>query len=441
MYNLSYSNFNKLKLFLFTIIFIGSSLLLFNYYKTFSINHQTVFNFIKNHKSRFFENEKKLSNKNYIKKDKNIIIHNLLHKLKNRYWSSIYITVLFFTGISFGSFIFLLIQYISQSGWSIILIRIMESISSFFPYGAIILLIILIMNCLEYINMFHWMDKSLYDIYNDNYDYILYIRSLYLNKPFFIIRSIIHIILCTFFIKKIKYLSKKLDNTKNIKYQNKIYTISVISILCLSITSIMIGWDWIMSLDPHWISTLFSWYILSGYLLTGIITITLISIYLNNKKILLIFNKNHLHDLSNYIFAGSMLWSYLWFCQFLLYWYSNIPEEVIYFIHRSEIYNNIHFWMLIPNLIFPLLGLMSSYAKKNTIIVTIISFVILIGQYINIYNLVIPGSVGPFYGFGMAEIGSILLFTGIFLLIIINNIIKNPLLPKGNKFFHESEMY
>lgn len=200
-------------------------------------------------------------------------------------------------------------------------------------------------------------------------------------------------------------------------------------------------WDWVMSLDPHWMSTLFSWYVLSGFLVTGISIITIISIFLKKNGFISKFNHNHLHDLAKYIFASSMLWSYLWGAQFLLYWYSNIPEEVIYFQDRSELYKNIHLWMIIPNLLIPFFGLIRSKAKRNYKIVLLVSFSVIFGHYINTYNMIMPSSVGLFYGFGMPEIGSILMITGLFIYTIQHILKKSVLIPKGNKFLRESELF
>lgn len=375
---------------------------------------------------------------------KNINKNNLedsLNKYRNRPWSALYTALFYFIGISLGALFFLAIQYAAQAGWSIILIHIIESITRFFPYGGLFIFIILILNCLGIIKMFHWMDDSLYDINSIHYDENIFNKHLFLNKISYIIRSIIYIISWTIFIFYFNFFSKKLDQTNNIKYQNKLYNISIFFIFIFSITFVIMSWDWIMSLDPHWMSTLFSWYVLSGFLVTGITIITIVSIYLNKNGLISKFNHNHLHDLAKYIFASSILWSYLWGAQFLLYWYSNIPEEVNYFIDRSESYNNIHLWMLIPNLLIPFFGLISSKAKRNYKIVLLVSFLVLFGHYINIYNMIMPSSVGLFYGFGMPEIGSLLIITGLFIYILQNVLKKSYLIPKGNKFLHESEIF
>lgn len=434
------NNFLKFKVISFIFIFLGLLLLTIGFYKNYNSDIKDIYKFINKHPERFSYEKRYLFKKKYYQNNRinNSIIEETSILFYNRPWSALYTASIFFTGITLGSLFFLAIQYISQSGWSIIIIRVMESIFSFFPYCAFIIFIIIGLNCIKYINMFHWMDESLYNIHSNNYDEILNNRILFLNKKFFFFRSLLYIIICIFFIKKIKFFSKKLDENKNIKYFNKLYNISVYFIIFFSISSVIISWDWIMSLEPHWISTLFSWYVISGYILTGISTITIFSIFLKKIKVLTIFNENHLYDLSKYIFSSSLLWSYFWLSQFLLYWYGNIPEEIIYFLTRSNLYKSIHLWMMIPNLGIPFITLITSKIKKNSNLVLIIAIIVLIGQYINIYSLIMPGSVGPFYGFGILEIGSLLLLFGLFLIIFIKNIIKNSILPIGNIFLKES---
>ncbi|WP_185873897.1 hypothetical protein [Blattabacterium cuenoti] len=384
-----------------------------------------------NLKNNFF-----LEKKNYI--------HQTIDN-KNKPWISLYISLFYFTTISLGSLLFLSIQSVSKSGWSIIIHPIMEVVASFIPYGGIMIFILLLFNSIDIIHLFHWMDSSLYNSISLKYDKLIESKRLFLNIPFFLIRSLIYIIGWSFFYFKIKKISHKLDITHSLNDYKKLYFFSIFFIIFFSITSIIMGWDWIMSLNPHWFSTLLSWYILSTYLVTGIGTITIISIYMKKKGYLPFFNKNHLHDLSKYLFSTSLLWSYFWFSQFLLYWYGNIPEEISYFIRREESYGYIHFWMLIFNFLIPFFGLMSSKNKTNPKIVLPITYILLFGHYLDIYNLIKPEIMvsfkNSFFFIFSEEIGALLLIGSIFLFILFKNLHKNKLNPIGNPFFQESKKY
>ncbi|WP_185858011.1 hypothetical protein [Blattabacterium cuenoti] len=354
----------------------------------------------------------------------------------------LYISIFYFTSISMGTLFFLSIQNISKSGWSVILHPIMEEISSFIPYGCFLIFIILLLNTIDIVHIFHWMNSDLYNPTSLKYDKIIANKRLFLNIPFFLGRSIIYVLGCSFFYAKIKKISRKLYISHSLNDYNNLYFKSVIFVIFFSFISIFMIWDWVMSLNPHWFSTLLSWYVLSSFIITGISTITIITIFLHKKGYFPLFNKSHLHDLSKYLFSSSLLWTYLWFSQFFLYWYGNIPEEITYFIKREQTYNFIHYWMLIPNFIIPFLGLISSKRKSNYKTVFFISLILLIGHYIDIYNLIAP-DVNDGLHFCIFEIiGSLLIIGGFFIYILFSNFNKRKFCSsEGNPFFRESKNY
>ena len=201
------------------------------------------------------------------------------------------------------------------------------------------------------------------------------------------------------------------------------------------------SWDWIMSVDPHWFSTLFGWYVLASMIVSGITVIALITIYLKSKGLMNYVNDSHLHDLAKFMFGFSVFWAYLWFSQFMLIWYANIPEEVTYFVTRIEMYPIPFFTMFCLNFIFPFLVLMNSDYKRVPIFIIMAGVVILIGHYMDVYMMIMPATVIDRYGFGIAEFSSILIFLGLFLLIVFYSISKEDLLAKGNPMIKESENF
>lgn len=143
--------------------------------------------------------------------------------------------------------------------------------------------------------------------------------------------------------------------------------------------------------------------------------IALITIYLKSKGYLEHVNDSHIHDLAKFMFGISIFWTYLWFSQFMLIWYSNIPEEVTYFVTRIEDYKLPFFGMLVLNFIFPLLLLMNSDYKRINWFVVMTGIVILIGHYVDVFNMIMPATVGDQWFIGVAEIGSVLFFLGVYL--------------------------
>ena len=428
-----YSLSPLLKKTLISTIILGFFLFSIGLYKNLLIDESKLKNFIYEHPDRF--------DKGYIENLDQKKIDHFMHQAHNRPWSALYVAVFYFLGLSLGVLFFLCIQHVAQAGWSMILTRLMEGIASFLPYGGIALFLILLFNVGGFIHMFHWMDPSLYDKESLSFDPILNNKRPFLNSLFFLSRSFLYILGWSFFMFWIKKTAKKLNQSGDIKYHRKLYNVSVGFIIFFAISSMIMGWDWVMSLDPHWFSTLFGWYILGSYLTSGISLLALICIYLKNKGCFPLFKKDHQHDLGKYMFATSLLWTYLWFAQFLLYWYGNIPEEVVYFLDRAKQYKNLHFWMLIPNFLLPLLGLMGSDIKRKSKVIVSMGVIILIGHYIDFYHMIMPGSVGGFFGFGWVELGSLLFVGGGFLWIVLHAIGKDSLVAKGSPLFKESEDY
>ena len=162
---------------------------------------------------------------------------------------------------------------------------------------------------------------------------------------------------------------------------------------------------------------------------------------LKSKGYLEIINNSHIHDLAKFMFGISIFWTYLWFSQFMLIWYADIPEEVTYYVMRFENYKVPFFGMLVLNFIFPLLVLMRSDYKRVNWFIQVTGIVILFGHYIDFFNMIMPGTVGAYWGFGIAELGGILFFAGLFLYVIFTALTKTPLTPKRNPLIEESKHF
>lgn len=408
-----------------------------------SYNQEVIYikNFIKKNPNLYNE-----SNVNYLKNVKeppsiNYFIKQSQKQIHNRPWSSFYVSSYLFFGISVTSLFFLCIQNVSQSGWSVIILRVMEAIASFIPYGGILIFIVIFGSLLNWNHIFHWMEHGINDSKNQNFDLLLSLKSDYLNKPFFIFRIIFCLIGFTFLVSYVKKSTKKLDNQATERNYWKMYKKSVITIIFFGLFSSIYTWDFIMSIDAHWYSTLFSWYFMISHLVSSIACIILFSILFQYLGLLSSFNDNHLHDLAKYLFGFSLLWAYLWFSQFMLYWYSNIPEEVIYFLSRFKLYQSTFITMLIPNFLIPFLVLISSSIKRNIIIVSCVSISIILGHWLDCFNAIMPGTVGPFWNIGLLEIGSFIFIGGLFIFIVINKLDKINIEFKGNPLFEESKLY
>ena len=366
----------------------------------------------------------------------------VLHQLQNKPWASLYVAAFFFFMIALGVLAFYAIQFAAQAGWSPVLFRVMEAITSYLVPGGIIMFVLLALSGFHVNHLFHWMDPELVNPDSEHYDALIAGKSGWLNVPFFLIRALIFLggwALYRHF--AIKFSRKQDEEPKGNKWYKKSFKISAGFLVFFIYTESMMSWDWIMSFDPHWFSTLFGWYVFASLFVSGITVLALITIYLKSKGYLEFVNNSHIHDLAKFMFGISIFWTYLWFSQFMLIWYSNIPEEVTYFITRIEDFKLPFFGMLAMNFIFPLLVLMNSDFKRVNWFVVMAGIIILCGHYLDIFNMVMPGSVGASWFIGLSEISAVLLFLGLFLFIVFRALTKAPLLAKGNPYIEESKHF
>lgn len=360
----------------------------------------------------------------------------LLHQLQNRPWSAVYTAALFFFLLSLGVLAFYAIQRAAQAGWSPLLFRIMEGISAYLVPGGIIVFVLLVLSVLHLNHMFTWMDNEVVA-----HDKLLQGKQGYLNPTFFLIRAVIFIggwIAYQQISRRLSIAQDKSDDNSNFK---KNFRWSAAFLVFYLVTESMMSWDWIMSLDPHWFSTLFGWYVFASMFVSGITAIALITIYLKSRGYLPDVNDSHIHDLGKFMFGISIFWTYLWFAQFMLIWYANIPEEVTYFVTRIEDYKLPFFGMVAMNFIFPLLVLMNSDYKRVNWFIVMAGVVILAGHYLDFFNMVMPATVGDQWYIGIPEIGSVLFFMGLFILVVFSALTKAPLQPTRNPFIEESRQF
>ena len=357
----------------------------------------------------------------------------VMHQIHNRPYAALYVAAFFFFMIALGVLAFYGVQWAAQAGWSPVLFRVMEAITYYVLPGGLIVLAIALLGDKH---LFIWMDPEVVA-----HDKLIQGKQGFLNKGFFIGMSLFFVLGWSLY----RYLSRKFslaqDKAEGISNFKKAFRWSAGFLVFYIVTESIMSWLWIMSVDPHWFSTLFGWYVFASMFVSGITVIALMIIYLKARGYLEFVNDSHLHDLAKFMFGISIFWTYLWFSQFMLIWYSNIPEEVTYFVTRIEDYKLPFFGMVVMNFVFPLLILMNSDYKRIPWFVVLAGIVILCGHYIDVFNMIMPATVGDRWSIGIPEISSVMLFAGLFLLIVFYALSKAPLLAKGNPFIKESEHF
>ncbi len=365
----------------------------------------------------------------------------VLHQLQNKPWAALYVACIFFMLVSLGVLAFYAIQQVAQAGWSPVLFRVMQGITAYLPVGSVIFFIVLVLCGMHLNHIFVWMADGVTIPGNENYDKLIANKSGYLNVPFWLIRAAIFLIgwnLYRFYSRK-NCLAQ--DEANDNFFYKKNFKLSAGFLVFFIVTESIMSWDWIMSVDPHWFSTLFGWYVFASFFVSGITTICMVTLYLKSKGYLEHVNTSHIHDLAKFMFGISVFWTYLWFSQFMLIWYANIPEEVTYFITRIELYNLPFFGAVVMNFVFPILILVNTDFKRITWVLVMAGTVILLGHYIDFFNMIMPATVGDRWFIGISEISSVLFFLGLFIFVVFSALTKVPLLPKRNPFIEESKHF
>ena len=359
-----------------------------------------------------------------------------------RFWAVLLQNSVFFLLICNASMFFIGVTTLAMGGWQVALKRVPEAISSVVPVlGIITFLILMSIVWGGRTDIFHWLDKEA--VANDP---ILNGKKGFLNPVFFTVWSTITIFLWWFIGRKMRQFSIESDQSGPMDYEtgkkwvnkNILWASFFIVFFGLTVGS-TIPWLWIMSIDAHWYSTMFSWYTFASTFVSGLSLIALYVVYLKNKGQLEYVTDEHLHDVGKFMFAFSVFWAYLWFSQYMLIWYANIPEETGYFKIRVQgPFRGIFFLNLILNFVCPLLIFMKKSTKRNWTLVTFMAILIIFGHWIDFWQMIMPGTLGAHAELMPFEFGIAALFIGIIMWRVGAFISSYPLTAKNHPFLKES---
>lgn len=358
-----------------------------------------------------------------------------------RFWSSLLYNDLFFTWIAICAGFFICAFKLGYSGWHTLIQRIPEAIGHFILIGLPLIFIIFIFGKHE---LYEWTHKDI--VANDGF---LQAKSWWLNEPTFLIFTVIWIVTIIFSFFKFRQNSLALDKTGSYKVYNRSFILAAIFLFFFAIMNSVSTWHWVMSVEPHWYSTLYAWYLFASALVSFIAVTVITLILLKRAGYLPQVNINHFHDLGKFLFAFSIFWTYLWFSQFMLIWYANIPEETIHFKYLLQNHGFLFFFTLIINFLVPLLVLMSRDAKRNLGTLLFISVVILLGHWFDFFLMIRPGTEkllthsihadhSIVMGVGFMELGIAVTFVGLFIFVIALALSKANLVPLNHPLERES---
>jgi hypothetical protein len=350
-------------------------------------------------------------------------------------WTNYLIVNYYFFSIAMGGAFFFVIQSISQSGWSSAFKRVSEAMMSYIPFAALFFLLLWFgMN-----DLYQWSHKDIVAL-----DPLVQHKSVFLNVPFFFARMILYFVLWIVFVRKLRQISlhedlaDPADTNRIMILFSKTELYSKIFIFILAVTFSLSAIDWIMSLDVRWYSTIFALKNLVAAFLHGVSILTLIVFILYKRGYFPFLNEYHLHDFARYIFMLSIVWGYFWFAQFMIIWYGNIPEETVYYSIRWQAGWKILFFVEIGlNWFIPFMVLLPVKTCRNMTVITVVIIFLIIGQYIDLFVQVIPGTTGVMK-FGWISAGTFLGYAGLFALVVATTLSKAKIIPSNHPYLDES---
>ena len=359
---------------------------------------------------------------------------------QTRFWSVLLQNSTFFLLVVNASMFFIGVTTLAMGGWQMAFRRVPEAISSVVPVFSVLALLVFV--GLIFGNrhdIYHWLDKE-----HVAHDPILKGKTAFLNPTFFMVWTIITLTLWSFVGAKMRKLSSQADESmdqetsKKFIWNNTVWAAVFIVFFALTVAS-TIPWLWLMSIDAHWYSTMYSWYTFASTFVAGMSLVALFVVYLKNQDYLEYVTEEHLHDLGKFMFAFSVFWTYLWYSQFMLIWYANIPEETIYFKPRLQgAYRGIFFLNLIINFVLPFLLLMKRGSKRNYTSMTFVAVLIILGHWVDFYQMVMPGTMHEHYSLGWFEFGMLIFYAGLIMYFVGRGLSKKPLLAAHHPFVKES---
>jgi hypothetical protein len=361
---------------------------------------------------------------------------------KTRFWAVLLHNSIFFALITVISVFIQAAASLAQGAWIVAYRRVPEAIgANVWLFGGIAVVVIFLVAFGFRIDghspIYTWMTPGDDKVING--------KSAFLNPKMFVGFTLVTVGLWSFFGRKFRAMSLAQESAP--KNSTKIYWNMVkfsgifLFIFALTLMSTT-PWYWIMSIDAHWYSTMFSWYTFVSAFVSGMSLIMLWTIYLKNQGHLELVNKEHLHDIAKFMFAFTIFWTYVWFSQFMLIWYSNQPEETTYFNMRMHgPYSIIFFSNLILNFIMPFLILMARPSKRNYFTITFVAMLIIFGHWLDFFQMIMPGPLGEHWHLSWFELGIFAGFVGLLIFTVSRTLTKSSLVPANNPLLKETVIH
>ena len=347
-----------------------------------------------------------------------------------RLWPSFLLNAFFFLTLALGAVVFISINRVANAGWDAAVRRVPEAMSSYLPIGAVAMLAVF------------FGRNSLYEGLHSIFGYggkPMVFKNAWLSTPFFFSRMAVFLGLWLLLAWLMRRESRRQDRDGSLDHTRKAKRYAAIFLAVFGVTFTFASFDWLMSIEPLFYSTIYAFYIIAGVLLSGFAAITVAVIVLRRWGLLPGVNDNHLHNLGKLVFGFSTFWAYIWLCQYLLIYYANLPEETIYYIRRMQTpgWKTLFFLNIFLNWLIPFVILLSRGAKRSHGLLLSACVIVLIGHWVDLYVLVFPAfELQPLIG--LVDVAIMIGFVSLFVQSFAGGLRKSALIPENDPYLAES---
>lgn len=347
-----------------------------------------------------------------------------------RVWPSFLLNAFFFLTLALGGLVFVSINRAANAGWDTAIRRVPEAMMSYLPIGALAMLA-----------LFFGREK-LYEGLRSTFGYggkPLVFKNAWLSTPFFFGRMIFFLGIWTLLAFLIKRESSRQDKDAKLEHTVRIKRYAAVFLIVFGVTFTFASFDWLMSIEPLFYSTIYAFYVIAGVLLSGFAAISVLVIILQRRGLLLEANKHHLHNLGKLVFGFSTFWAYIWLSQYLLIYYANLPEETIYYLRRMQtpLWKALFYLNVLLNWLIPFVLLLPKNSKRNSAWLMATCVVVLLGHWIDLYLLIFPG-LDHQAMVGVVDITMSIGFAALFILAFAGGLRRSALVPQNDPYLQES---
>lgn len=325
---------------------------------------------------------------------------------------------MFLFSFSLGALFFILIQFLTRAGWSSSIRRVAEILMAVLPWSAVLFVPVLLMLFANDTSLYEW-NQSAEAIENS----VIRAKIGYLERGFFTFRTVLYIGLLSGIALWYFNKSRAQDETGDVELSIDRQKWAGPMVMVFSLTASFAAFDWVMSIDADWYSTIFGVYIFSASMMAFFALMVVLCMNLQNAgKIKDLVTIEHYHDMGKFMFGFVMFWSYIAFSQLLLYWYGNIPEETYWYkVRLMGGWEYFSYGLIFVHFIIPFLGLMSHHVRRHRTGLYFWACWLIVVHWMDMTYLVMPNVPGglpvlPLVGHFVGGVGMLLMLSAFFII-------------------------